>query len=222
MKKILLVFIVAVIALYAFKRLVVEPYLWKRAISTPEHQLQMGSFIFSKQSGHNGSQSMENQYFIFRVTEIQGDHVRLAVVRQLRAGDQIVEGDFSTTKKAYGELKDNINSLVATGISRDDLYGRRTGRDPLQIDAYLLEKYPALKTSRYYFEDVPAYRRNRPVPQDQMERSEYFSLVYSKKEIIEHGRLVAWILNNSPEPELSNRSEKIDLILNRAVGVAAQ
>ena len=212
MKKILLIVIVTVIALYAFKRMVVEPYLWKKAVNTPEHQLQMGSFIFSQQRGHNGSQSMENQYFIFKVTEIQGDFVRLAVIRKLSAGDEIVQGDFSTTKKAYGELKDNIKSVVITGISRNDLYGRRTGRDPHQIDDYLLEKYPALKTSRYYFEDVPD--KTRPVPQDPMDRMEYFSLVYSKKEIIEHGRLVAWILNNRPEPELSNRAEKIDLILN--------
>ena len=138
----------------------------------------------------------------------------MAVIRKLKAGDQIVQGDFSTTKQAYEEAKGNIKNLVITGISRDDLYGRRTGHDPLQIDDYLLEKYPALKTSRYYFEDVPENKRNRPVPGDRMEREEYFTLVYSKKEIIEHGRLVGWILNNSPEPELSNIAENIDLILN--------
>ena len=138
----------------------------------------------------------------------------MAVIRKLKAGDQIVQGDFSTTKQAYEEAKGNIKNLVITGISRDDLYGRRTGHDPLQIDDYLLEKYPALKTSRYYFEDVPENKRNRPVPGDRMEREEYFTLVYSKKEIIEHGKLVGWILNNSPEPELSNIVENIDLILN--------
>ncbi len=214
MKKTLIIIVIALIAAYVVKRMVVDPYLWKKAIATPEHALKLGSFVFSKRRGHNGSQSMENQYFILKVTEIQGDYVRMAVIRKLKAGDQIVQGDFSTTKQAYEEAKGNIKNLVITGISRDDLYGRRTGHDPLQIDDYLLEKYPALKTSRYYFEDVPENKRNRPVPGDRMEREEYFTLVYSKKEIIEHGRLVAWILNNSPEPELSNDPENIDLILN--------
>ena len=212
MKKTLIIIVIALVAAYVVKRLVVDPYLWKKAIATPEHALKPGSFVFNQRRGHNGSQSMENQYFILKVTEIQGDYVRMAVIRKLKAGDQIVQGDFSTTRQAYEEAKGNIKNLVITGISRDDLYGRRTGHDPLQIDDYLLEKYPALKTSRYYFEDVPD--RNRPVPDDQMGREEYFTLVYSKKEIIEHGRLVGWILNNSPEPELSNISEKIDLILN--------
>ena len=214
MKKTLIIIVIALIAAYVVKRMVVDPYLWKKAIATPEHALKLGSFVFSKRRGHNGSQSMENQYFILKVTEIQGDYVRMAVIRKLKAGDQIVQGDFSTTKQAYEEAKGNIKNLVITGISRDDLYGRRTGHDPLQIDDYLLEKYPALKTSRYYFEDVPENKRNRPVPDDRMEREEYFTLVYSKKEIIEHGRLVGWILNNSPEPELSNIAENIDLILN--------
>ena len=214
MKKILIIVVVALVAAYVVKRMVVDPYLWKKAIATPEHALKLGSFVFNQRRGHNGSQSMENQYFILKVTEIQGDYVRMAVIRKLKAGDQIVQGDFSTTKQAYEEAKGNIKNLVITGISRDDLYGRRTGHDPLQIDDYLLEKYPALKTSRYYFEDVPDTKRNRPVPGDRMEREEYFTLVYSKKEIIEHGRLVGWILNNSPEPELSNIVENIDLILN--------
>lgn len=214
MKKTLIIIVIALVAAYVVKRMVVDPYLWKKAIATPEHALKLGSFVFSKRRGHNGSQSMENQYFILKVTEIQGDYVRMAVIRKLKAGDQIVQGDFSTTKQAYEEAKGNIKNLVITGISRDDLYGRRTGHDPLQIDDYLLEKYPALKTSRYYFEDVPENKRNRPVPGDRMEREEYFTLVYSKKEIIEHGRLVGWILNNSPEPELSNIVENIDLILN--------
>ena len=214
MKKTLIIIVIALVAAYVVKRMVVDPYLWKKAIATPEHALKLGSFVFSKRRGHNGSQSMENQYFILKVTEIQGDYVRMAVIRKLKAGDQIVQGDFSTTKQAYEEAKGNIKNLVITGISRDDLYGRRTGHDPLQIDDYLLEKYPALKTSRYYFEDVPENKRNRPVPGDRMEREEYFTLVYSKKEIIEHGKLVGWILNNSPEPELSNIVENIDLILN--------
>jgi hypothetical protein len=45
----------------------------------------------------------------------------------------------------------------------------------------------------------------------------YFNLVYSKKEIIENGKLTPWIMNNSlkNEPEIAHGlSKKIDLILN--------
>ncbi len=216
MKKTLLIIVIALVAAYVVKRMVVDPYLWKKAIATPEHALKLGSFVFSKRRGHNGSQSMENQYFVFKVTELHGDHVRLAVIRKMQQGKEIVTGEFSTTKEGYAELKGTVRSLLITGISRDDLFSRSRSHDgsPYKLDAYLLEKYPALKTSRYYFEDVPDNKRNRPVPADQMEREEYFTLVYSKKEIIEHGKLVGWILNNSPEPELSNIVENIDLILN--------
>ena len=215
MKKTLLIIVIALVAAYVVKRMVVDPYLWKKAIATPEHALKLGSFVFSKRRGHNGSQSMENQYFVFKVTELHGDHVRLAVIRKMQQGEEIVTGEFSITKEGYAELKGTVRSLLITGISRDDLFSRsRHDGSPYKLDAYLLEKYPALKTSRYYFEDVPDNKRNRPVPADQMEREEYFTLVYSKKEIVEHGKLVGWILNNSPEPELSNIVEKIDLILN--------
>lgn len=214
MKKILLIVIVTVIALYAFKRMVVEPYLWKKAVNTPGHQLQMGSIIFSKQRGYNGSQTKVDRYLIFKVTEIQGDYVRLAVIRKLSAGDEIVDGDFSTTEKAYENLRGNIRNVVITGISTEDLYGRKTRRDPYQIDDALLKKYPALKTSRYYYEDVPENKRNLPVPKDHNDRLEYFSLVYSKKEIIEHGQLNAWVINNGTEPELFGDSDSIDLIVN--------
>lgn len=216
MKKTLIIIVIALVAAYVVKRMVVDPYLWKKAIATPEHALKLGSFVFSKRRGHNGSQSMENQYFVFKVTELHGDHVRLAVIRKMQQGEEIVTGEFSTTKEGYAELKDTVRSVLITGISRDDLFSRSRSHDgsPYKLDAYLLEKYPALKTSRYYFEDVPENKRNRPVPDDRMEREEYFTLVYSKKEIIEHGRLVGWILNNSPEPELSNIVENIDLILN--------
>jgi hypothetical protein len=53
--------------------------MWKKAINSPEHKLQLGSFIFSKQRGSNGSQSIENKYFIFKVIEVNGDYVRLSV-----------------------------------------------------------------------------------------------------------------------------------------------
>lgn len=202
MKKILLVSLLIIIILYAFKQLVYNPYKWKKAINTPEHKLQLGSFIFSRERGSNGSQSMQTNYFIFKVIEINGDFVRLSVIRQLSEKDQLKQSNFSTTKQAYRDLKNNIQKITITPILSPDLYKEGAS---YTVNDYLLGKYPSLKMSRYYFEDVKA-APNAP---------EYFSLVYSKEEIINRGKLVPWLLRNSDKPELvSNLSKNIDLILN--------
>lgn len=202
MKKILLISVILIIVLYAFKQLVYNPYKWKKSINTPEHKLQLGSFIFSRQRGSNGSQSMQTNYFIFKVIEINGDFVRLSVIRQLSEKDKLKQSDFSTTKHAYNDLKDNIQKITITPISLEDLYKEGTS---FTINNYLLNKYPSLKQSRYYYEEVKLSPNSR----------EYFSLVYSKEEIIKNGKLVPWILNNSDTPELAERlSQNIDLILN--------
>jgi len=202
MKKILLVSLLIIIILYAFKQLVYNPYKWKKAINTPEHKLQLGSFIFSRERGSNGSQSMQTNYFIFKVIEINGDFVRLSVIRQLSEKDHIKQSNFSTTKQAYSDLKNNIQKITITPILSPDLYKEGAS---YTLNDYLLGKYPSLKKSRYYYEDVKA-APNSP---------EYFSLVYSKQEIINKGKLVPWLLRNSDKPELvSNLSKNIDLILN--------
>lgn len=202
MKKVLLLSLLIIILLYAFKQFVYNPYKWKKAISTPEHKLQLGSFIFSKQRGPNGSQSMQHNYFIFKVIEINGDYVRLSVVRQLSAKDNLKQSDFSTTKEAYDELKNTIQKITITPILPADLYKEGTS---FTLNNYLLDKYPSLKQSRYYYEDV-----KQPV-----DSGDYFSLVYSKEKIIKRGILVPWILNNSMTPQLAERlSQNIDLILN--------
>jgi len=212
MKKLFIAGVVFVFILYAFKKLVYDSYQWKKAINSPEHKLQLGSFIFSKQSGPNGSQSMEHKYFIFRVIEINGDYVRVSVVRQLSQKDKLLQSDFSTTKEAYKDLKQNIGSIKITGILKEDLY--KAGPS-YTLNNFLLEKYPSLLQSRYYFEEVPENKKHLPIPVDYNELQEYFSLVYSKNEIINKGKLVPWVLNNNTTPELAERlSQNIDLILN--------
>jgi len=51
MKKILIISLLALISIYAFKQMIYNPHIWKQTINSPEHKLQMGSFIFSKKQG---------------------------------------------------------------------------------------------------------------------------------------------------------------------------
>ena len=124
------------------------------------------------------------------------------MIRQLSEKNKLKQSDFSTTKEAYNDLKDNIQKMTITPIHSEDLYKEGAS---FTLNDYLLDQYPALKQSRYYYEDKKPSINSR----------EYFSLVYSKEKIINKGKLVPWILNNSTTPELADRlSETIDLILN--------
>lgn len=202
MKKNLIVGLLFIIAFYTVKQFVYNPYKWKKDIKTPEHKLQLGSFIFSKQRRSNGSQSMQHYYFIFKVIEINGDYVRLSVIRQLSKKEQIKSSNFSTSKEDYASLKNTIKNITITPILTEDLYKEDAS---FTLNDYLVTKYPSLKQSRYYYE----YKKPR------LDSAQYYDLVYSKNEIINNGKLVSWTLNNSTTPELSKRSsEKIDLIIN--------
>ncbi|UTN02624.1 hypothetical protein L0669_14960 [Flavobacterium bizetiae] len=214
MKKIILISVITLIAFYLIREKVYKPYMWKKAITTKEHQLQVGSFIFSKETGINGSQSYQKYYFVFKVTEINGDYVRLSVIRQLSQKDNLKESDFSTTSDQYKSLKQNIKNLTITPILFEDLC---KGDGPrFTLNDYLLNKYPVLKQSTYYYEDIPQESKNKPMPKNPNDLEMYFSMVYSKKEIIEKGQLVPWTMTNSfnGKPLLSNYSKNIDLILN--------
>ncbi|WP_125723003.1 hypothetical protein [Flavobacterium ustbae] len=202
MKKILIAGLLLIIAFYALKQFVYNPYKWKKDMNNPEHKLQLGSFIFSKQRGSNGSQSTQRYYFIFKVTEINGDYLRLSVIRQLSQKEKLKSSDFSTSKEDYADLKNTIKSITITPILTEDLYKE----DPsFTLNDYLETKYPSLKQSRYYYE----YTK---LPLDS---PQYYNMIYSKDEIIKNGKLVRWILNHSTKPELAKRlSQNIDLILN--------
>jgi hypothetical protein len=214
-KKLAIALILCTIVFIILRQKVYKPYIWKKAINSQEHKLQLGSFIFSKQSGSNGSQSFETKYFVFKVIEINGDYVRLSVIRQLSKKETMVEGDFSTTSDHYETLKENIKEQLITPIQSEDLY---KGEGPnFTLNDYLLEKYSDLKKSRYYYEDVSTEQKNKPLSAQTLDLNTYFSMIYSKKEIIENGELTPWTMTNSltNKPQIAyNLSQNIDLILN--------
>ena len=215
MKTIFITVILFIVFFFVIRQFIYKPYVWKKAINSKEHQLQEGSFIFSKQSGSNGSQSFTTHYYVFKVIEINGDYVRLSVIRRLSERDKLAEGDFSTTSAHYKQLKKTIKEILITPILTEDLY---KGEGPTyMLNDYLVTKYPSLNKSRYYYEDIPENNKNKPLSTNTLELNLYFNLVYSKKEIIENGKLTPWIMNNSlkNEPEIADGlSKKIDLILN--------
>lgn len=212
MKKILALILLGLVVAYVVKQMVYQPYMWKKAIASPEHRLQLGSYIFTNSMEHNGSQSRERSYFIFKVVEIEGDHVRLSVVRQLSPQTGPLSG-FSTTASEYASLKKTIHDLTVTRIALADLYSDKGSH---QMNDHLLAKYPALKTSRYYFEDDTALRQEAAARMEIVADWEAaLRLVYSKEQIISKARLVPWIFNNSTTPELApGLATKIDLIVN--------
>lgn len=212
MKKIILVSVLVLTVFYILKQFVYKPYMWEKAINSPEQKLQLGSFIFSKHSGINGSQSFENYYSIFKVIEINGDFVRLSVVRQLSDKNNFLGPNFSTTKETYRNLKENIQNLTITRILLEDLY--KGDSEQYTINNYLLSKYPDLKKSRYYYADIPERQKNTAIPTDPNDLFTYFEFVYSKEKIIKNAELASYGLNNFNELELSGSSENIELILN--------
>lgn len=213
MKKIILISLLIIAVFYVLKQFVYRPYAWKKAINSPEHKLQLGSFIFSKERRSNGSQSMQNYYFAFKVIEINGDLVRLSVIRKLSDKNNLLQSDFSTTKEAYKNLKQNIQNLTITGIPTEDLY--KIDGATYTINDYLISKYPNLKKSRYYYQDIPAAKKNTAVPTNPDDLITYYDLVYSKEEIIKNGRLAPYSMVNRKEGEVDTRySKDIDLIVN--------
>jgi len=216
MKKTIVIAIISFIIFYVIKEKVYKPYMWKKAMNTKEHQLQLGSFIFSKQRGTNGSQSYQNYYFVFKVVEISGDFVRLSVVRRLSKKDVITESDFSTTSKQYKALQENVEDLVITPIATEDLYHGDGPR--FTLNDYLLQKYPALHSSPYYYEASAENVTDKLLKEKTIVADYDFSLIYSKKEIIEKGLLTPYTINQYGalnKPVLSSKyAEHIDLIKN--------
>ena len=213
MKKIIFISLLIIAVFYVLKQFVYKPYAWKRAINTPEHKLQVGSFIFSKKRGSNGSQSMQNYYFAFKVIEINGDLVRLSVIRKLSDKNNLLQVDFSTTKEGYKNLKENIQNLTITGILNEDLY--KIDGATYTINDYLISKYPDLKKSRYYYQEIPEDKKNTAIPTNPDDLITYYDLVYSKEEIIKNGRLSPYSMVNRTKGEVdTGYSQDIDLIKN--------
>lgn len=214
MKKIILISLLVISVFYILKQFVYKPYAWKKAINNPEHKLQLGSFIFSKERGSNGSQSMQNYYFAFKVIEINGDLVRLSVIRKLSDKNNLLQSDFSTTKEGYKNLKENIQNLTITGILTEDLY--KIDGATYTINDYLISKYPDLKKSRYYYQEIPEDKKNTAIPTNPDDLIMYYDLVYSKEEIIKNGRLSPYTMTNRSKAEIdTGLSQDIDLILNK-------
>lgn len=205
MKKLLFISILLVLAIYVFRETVYKPYLWKEAMETPEHKLKLGSFVFSKQRDENGNSGTAKKYFVFKVTEINGDYVRFSIVRKLSEKGTNKSSDFSMPRETYRSFKRNIKKVTVTGILREDLNkeGGHTAND------YLLEKYPSLKKSLYYYEEIPKTEENINEPK------EYFNLVYSKEKIIEKRKLIPYIVSDNNIPELARHlSQRVCVILN--------
>ena len=156
---------------------------------------------------------MQNYYFAFKVIEINGDLVRLSVIRKLSDKNNLLQSDFSTTKEAYKNLKQNIQNLTITGILTEDLY--KIDGATYTINDYLISKYPDLKKSRYYYQDIPVNKKNTPVPTNPDDLIMYYDLVYSKEEIIKNGRLAPYTMTNRTKGEIdTGLSQDIDLIIN--------
>lgn len=205
-KKILFVSILMLFVIYALREIVYKPYMWEKAMHTPEHRLQMGSFVFSKQDVSNNNQSGNYNYLIFKVIEINGDYVRLSPVRKLLEKKQPKTSDSSFTRETYRSLKLTINKLEVAGIHHEDLSKIES---KFTLNDYLLEKYPSLRKSHYYYETLSATEKNINTP------SKYFKLVYSKKKIIEKRKLIPYVITDSETPELAKElSQKASFILN--------
>lgn len=203
MKKALFVSILMLFVFYACREIVYKPYIWKKDMKTPEHRLQMGSFVFSKQDPLDSNQSGGYNYLIFKVIEINGDYVRLSPVRRLLEERQPKFSDSSFARETYRSLKLNINKLEIAGISREDLSKEKPN---FTLNNYLLEKYPSLKKSHYYYEELPPASKSS---------AKYFKLVYSKEKIIEKRKLIPYLVTDGDGPELARElSQKASLILN--------
>jgi len=207
---------ISLLVIFFIVKLKYKRHQWSRTIAEPEHQLEVGSFIFSKTTGSNGSQSSQNYYHILKVVRIDKDYVKLAVVRQLSNKDKEIEGDFTTSAEEYEKMKTRITSKIVTGIPLVDLHAQ--GGDGLHLTKYLTDKYPDLLKSRYYYEDVSPELKNKLLPTDQGGLQDYIVSVYSAEHIKQEGKLVPYSLTNINDgvPYLANQlSKSIDLIVNK-------
>lgn len=184
--------------------------LWNEAMANPDHQLQTGSFIFSKR---NEVQSKEIHYSIFKVVRIDGEYVKLSNIRQFPGKGNSVNTNFLMTAEHYESIKNNIQQVVITGILAEDL----SQKSNLTLTEDLLLKYPELNKSGYYFEDLASDEKNKPLPADISGCQRYMNQIYSAEHIIKNWRLRLYSLTDLPSlmPSLeAGRREIIEVIIN--------
>ncbi len=210
---ILLFFVVACNFIYTYS-------VTKKELKLSAKQLQLGSYIFSTSMGYNGNQSWQKNYFVFKVTQIQDDYVRLAVVRKFYGSQKMFDvrispsdGYFSANKEIYEDAKNTIENAIVTLVESHDIYN---SNDLILTDSLRL-KYPSLKKSRLYVEDVS--KNIKPTKESPIygDISFFFSLVYSKNEIMNNAQLVPYLDNARNDDKIRleyGYSEDIDKIIN--------
>lgn len=200
---------IAAVSLFLYLKKKYNQRLWNEAMASPDHQLQTGSFIFSKRTE---VQSKQIDYSIFKVIRIDGEYVKLAGIRQL--ADHNNSNSLLMTAEQYEIIKNNIQQVVITGISAMDFPQKAN----IPLTEEVLDRYPDLNKSGYYFEDLSPNEKIKPLPDDIAGCQDDMKLVYSAEHIIKNGRLRLYSLTDLPSlmPTLdSGQGEVIEQILNQ-------
>ncbi|MBB6502015.1 hypothetical protein [Pedobacter cryoconitis] len=213
--------VIFLLAVFFFLKGKYDQYQWSKAIVTPEHRLQPGSFIFYQTSGmvtDGGSQSWQykHDYDIKIVVRIDKDYVILAGVEQFSIENELAEDKFTSEAERYEKMKSRITGKIVTRISADDLY--KQGGDGYTLTKYLKEKYPDLLKSGYYYKDDLPELKNKALPSDIGGILSYVPWVYSAEGIRQEGKLVPYSMTNVFDgvPRLvTSESKNIELIINK-------
>ena len=208
--KIIIAIISIAIVLYIVKNSC-DKYQWNKDLKTPEHQLQVGSYVFSVNKISNPNTFISsNDYTVTVVTDIDGDYVRLAAVRKfVNKGDQINSLP-SKNDNYYNNLKTTIDTIKFTVVDVNENMINVSDQKNILKYYPIVTKQPFFYTVGYANKPIPLNARGNP-------RYDYFDAVYSKKEIIENAKLVRYDLTNRFDgiPVLYDLGEKIELIINK-------
>ena len=201
---------ILILIIFALYKLVYKPFMWRKLMTTNEHKLQIGSYIFSVIEVTNGDTFTRSDYHSVRiVTDIDGDYVRLAAVQKFINPNEQINSLPSKNDNYYNNLKSTIDTIKFTVVDLDEKVIN------INDQKNILKYYPVVKKQPFYY--TVGYA-NKPIPLDARGNptSDYFDKVYSKKEIIENGKLVRYDLTNQFNgiPVLYDLGEEIELIIN--------
>ena len=220
MKRNIILVLLGLMAFCFFYKCTYKPYSMRKNIKIEAQKLRLGSYIFSTSMGYNGSQSRERKYYIFKVTQIKDDYVRLAVVRKFYGSQKMFDvrispfdGYFSATKEVYEDAKKTIENAIVTLVESHDI----NNSNNLILTDSLRLKYPALLKSRLYVEDIS--KNIKPTTESPIygDKMLFFSLVYSKNEIMSNAQLVPYLDNARNDDKIRleyGYSKDIDKIIN--------